>query len=119
MVKTFSKLAVVGAVIALTSSVGHGQTRQPGAGDWPTYGGDAGSTRHSSLTEITPANVAKLAPAWTYHAFVPPPEPAPGAAPAPPAAGRGGGGGGGRGGGSGMRGSEATPIVVDGVMYMP
>ena len=31
----------------------------------------------------------------------------------------GGGGGGGRGGGTGFRGSQATPIVVDGIMYMP
>ena len=54
------------------------------AGDWPTYGGDPGSTRHSSLTEITPANVATLARAWTYHAFVPPPPPPP-PAPAAPA----------------------------------
>ncbi len=70
MVKTLCKLAVVGGFVAMTSSVSHGQTKPAGAGDWPTYGGDPGSTRHSSLTEITPANVAKLAPAWTYHAFV-------------------------------------------------
>ena len=37
----------------------------------------------------------------------------------PAAGGRGGGGGGGRGGGTGLRGSQATPIVVDGIMYMP
>ena len=117
MVKTLCKFAVVGSMVALTSSVGHGQARPAGGGDWPTYGGDAGSTRHSSLTEITPANVAKLAPAWTYHAFVAP-EPTAAAAAAPPGRG-GGGGGGGRNAGPGMRGSEATPIVVDGIMYMP
>src|SRR4051812_9868400 len=114
--KTFCKFVVVGAVVALASNTGHGQTR-PVGGDWPTYGGDPGSTRHSSLTEITPANVSKLTRAWTYHAFVPPAAAAPGAAAEPPAGGRGGGGRGG--GGNGMRASEATPIVVDGVMYMP
>ncbi|HEX8031109.1 MAG TPA: hypothetical protein VF491_21725, partial [Vicinamibacterales bacterium] len=60
MVKTLCKLAIVGGFVAMTSSVSHGQTKPAGGGDWPTYGGDPGSTRHSSLTEITPANVAKL-----------------------------------------------------------
>src|SRR5436190_21131980 len=109
------KFAVVGGFVAMTSSVSHGQAKPAATGDWATYGGDPGSTRHSALTDITPANVAKLASAWTYHAFVPPD---PAEAAAPPAGGRGGGGGGGggRGGGTGMRGSEATPIVVDGIM---
>jgi PQQ-dependent dehydrogenase (methanol/ethanol family) len=120
MVKAVCRLAVVGGVIALTSGVGMGQTGSAGAAaNWATYGGDPGSMRHSSLAEITPANVARLARAWTYHAFVPPPAAAPGA-PAEPAAGGRGGGGGGRGGAfGGMRASEATPIVVDGIMYMP
>ena len=116
MVKTLFKFAVVGGFVAMTSSVSHGQAKPAANGDWSTYGGDPGSTRHSPLTEITPANVEKLAPAWTYHAFVPPD---PATAAAPPAAGRGGGGGGGRNAGPGMRGSQATPIVVDGIMYMP
>src|SRR5258708_27135338 len=30
------------------------------------YGADAGGTRYAPLAEITPANVGKLAPAWTY-----------------------------------------------------
>src|SRR3954465_5744962 len=109
--KTFCKLVVVGAFVAFGSSVGHGQAK-PVGGDWPTYGGDPGSTRHSSLTEITPANVSELARAWTYHACVPPAAGGPGAAAEPPAGGRGGGGRGG--GGNGMRASEPTPIVVAG-----
>jgi quinoprotein glucose dehydrogenase len=36
--------------------------------NWPAYLGDAGGTHYSSLTQITPANVAKLQPTWTYHA---------------------------------------------------
>ena len=35
--------------------------------DWPVYGHDAGGTRHSPLTQITPANVATLERAWTFH----------------------------------------------------
>jgi quinoprotein glucose dehydrogenase len=35
--------------------------------EWPIYGRDAGGSRFSPLDEITPSNVAKLAPAWTFH----------------------------------------------------
>jgi quinoprotein glucose dehydrogenase len=58
------------------------------SGDWPAAGRDAGGTRYSPLTQITPENVTRLARAWTYH--------------------------------TGDQGTqfEATPIVVDGVMYV-
>jgi quinoprotein glucose dehydrogenase len=36
-------------------------------GDWTAYGHDAGGTRYSPLTQITPANVARLQPVWTFH----------------------------------------------------
>ncbi|HYJ36399.1 MAG TPA: PQQ-binding-like beta-propeller repeat protein, partial [Rhizomicrobium sp.] len=39
----------------------------PSATDWPAYGHDAGGGRFSPLTQITPANAAKLQVAWTYH----------------------------------------------------
>src|SRR5262245_54602933 len=96
--------------------------------------------RFSPLTEITPENVANLKVAWVYHmrpeGFVAPagrgfggrapggavgdePEPAtPGRGPAaggPPAGGRGRGG---RGGASGFRPSSATPLVINGMMYL-
>ncbi len=35
--------------------------------DWPAYGRDPGGTKYSPLDQITAANVAKLALAWTYH----------------------------------------------------
>lgn len=35
--------------------------------DWPTYGGDPGGTRYSSLDEINVSNVADLEVAWTFH----------------------------------------------------
>jgi len=54
--------------------------------DWPTYGNDAGAMRYSPLRQIDSANVARLKPAWTFHA--------------------------------GKPGSEAVPVVVDGVLYL-
>ena len=37
------------------------------AKEWRTYGHDAGGMRFSPVNQITPANVAKLKVAWTYH----------------------------------------------------
>jgi len=34
--------------------------------DWPTYGGDAGKTRHSPLAQIHRGNVSRLALAWSH-----------------------------------------------------
>jgi quinoprotein glucose dehydrogenase len=39
----------------------------PAASDWPAYGGDAGGSRYSTLTQITPANVGRLRAAWTFR----------------------------------------------------
>src|SRR3982751_7052925 len=36
------------------------------APDWRHYGGGPDQTRYSTLTQITPANVKTLTPAWTY-----------------------------------------------------
>ncbi|HEY2008467.1 MAG TPA: pyrroloquinoline quinone-dependent dehydrogenase [Rhizomicrobium sp.] len=33
---------------------------------WPQYGGDEGGQRYSAAAQITPANVARLKPAWSY-----------------------------------------------------
>jgi len=75
----------------MTGSVALAQTP---AADWPMYNRDLAGTRHSPLTEITPANVAALRQAWSYPI--------------------------GRDitAGSLTGGSEFTPIVVDGVMYV-
>ena len=35
--------------------------------DWTSYGGEQGSIRHSSLTQITPQNVGRLVHAWSYR----------------------------------------------------
>ncbi len=41
----------------------------PGAAgdDWPAYGGTGQGQRYSSLKDITPDTVNRLAPAWTFH----------------------------------------------------
>jgi quinoprotein glucose dehydrogenase len=63
-------------------------------GDWPMYNRDLAGTRHSPLTQITPANVSRLTRAWTFKM-----------GPDPTA-------------GSITGGSEYTPLVVGGVMYV-
>lgn len=35
--------------------------------DWPYYGGDAGGSRYSPLTQINKSNVTELKVAWEYH----------------------------------------------------
>jgi alcohol dehydrogenase (cytochrome c) len=38
----------------------------PKKADWPSYHGQLNGNRHSVLNQITPANISKLAPKWTY-----------------------------------------------------
>ena len=72
--------------------------------DWPMYSHDPASTRYSPLNQINTQNVQNLARAWTYHMKKEGPRPK-----SAGAAGRGGG----------RRTSQATPIVVNGKLYMP
>jgi quinoprotein glucose dehydrogenase len=85
--------------------------------DWPTYGHDKGGQRFSPLTQITAANVGRLKVAWIYH-MRPPADPnaPPAAAEAaqraaeaagPPRRRR-----------SRFAGSQATPLIVGGRMYL-
>jgi quinoprotein glucose dehydrogenase len=62
--------------------------------DWPTYGHDPGGMRFSPLTQIDPSNVSRLRTAWQYAMR--------------PAAAE----------GSRFNSSQATPLVVGGVMYL-
>ena len=39
----------------------------PPADSWPGYHGDYSGRRHSSLTQITPANVKSLSMAWAFQ----------------------------------------------------
>jgi len=68
------------------------------AGDWPQHGRDFGGTRYAPLSQINRENVSQLTAAWTFRTgeleHIRP--------------------------GSSLGGKmafEATPLVVDGVMY--
>ncbi len=64
--------------------------------DWTAYGRDAGGTRYSPLSQVTRQNVTQLKPAWEYHtgALAPKSDLNRKAA------------------------FEATPILVDGTLYL-
>src|SRR5438445_10340461 len=95
-IKAFVTALAIAAVALVASAQKKAATP---AQEWQTYNHDLGGTRFSPLTEINTGNVATLAKAWSYEF------------PAPPGRGGRGGGGGGA--------SEAVPIVVGGVMYLP
>jgi len=44
----------------------HLEARGATATDWPTYGHDPGGMRYSPLTQINASNVSRLQAAWTY-----------------------------------------------------
>ena len=97
---------LIGALLAAFFTASSNAQQRPAArndADWPMYRHDLAGTGYSRLTQITSANVARLTQAWTYRLQS-------NAAPAAPA-GRGGAG-------AGVN-SQATPIVIDGVMYLP
>src|SRR5438046_10321085 len=62
----------------------------PPTDSWPTYNGDYGGRRYSTLSKINQANIKSLSLAWVYRAV-----------PGP--------GGGGR--------ISATPVLVNGILY--
>jgi glucose dehydrogenase len=98
-----SRVSFAGAFIAVTlvATAVHAQpkgrsadTMRPAPGDWPSFNRDLASTRFSPLMQINTNNVALLKPAWSYKT------------------------GKLRNAGSITGGSEVTPIVVGGVMYL-
>src|SRR5258706_1929209 len=64
--------------------------------DWSAYGRDAAGTRYSPVSQINRQNVARLKPAWEYHTGALKPETALNEKAA----------------------FEATPILVDGTLYL-
>lgn len=56
--------------------------------DWPSYGGTYSALRYSALDQVNASNVQKLAPAWIFQT------------------------------GDKESGLQATPIVINGVMYV-
>ena len=88
-----STIATIAAsLFALSVALFAGQQRDasvaPGK-DFPLPGGDLGNQRYSTLKRITPANVGRLGGAWMVHVL------------------------------DGTPGNmQATPVVIDGVMYV-
>ncbi|MEN9682893.1 MAG: hypothetical protein RLZZ427_644 [Pseudomonadota bacterium] len=86
------RLTILAAPLAalLLAACGPRETAPPqqaeAADNWTNPGGDAGKTHHSTLTDITAGNVARLGLAWQAELGT-------------------------------NRVLEATPVVVDGVMY--
>src|SRR5260221_659367 len=76
----FVYLAPLAAMLASATLVAQ-------SGEWLMYSGQYSAQRYSPLTQITPATVGRLRPAWVYQ---------------PPGTGS----------------LEATPVVVNGVMYV-
>ena len=72
----------------------YAQQAEVPAGDWPMYRGNLEGTGFSPLSQITPDNVANLTEGWSYSL---------------------------RSDAASQRGpnSQVTPIVIDGVMYLP
>src|SRR6202034_796052 len=85
-------------VLSAAAPVLFGQAGGPkDAADWPMFNRDPAGTRYSPLTQINTKNVGKLQLAWSYALKSGSDRPG-----APRASG-----------------SEVTPIVVNGVMYLP
>ena len=64
-----------------------------GQTDWPAYGGDLANTRYSPLDQINTQNITKLTQAWLYDTRP-------------------------QGSAKTNRTTQATPLVVNGVMYL-
>jgi quinoprotein glucose dehydrogenase len=86
---------IVLAFLAVEAQISVSDSADGPFADWPHYGGDAGGSRYSPLTQIDATNVAQLTVAWEYRT------------------------GDLSDGSRGRRASafETTPIVADGTMY--
>jgi lanthanide-dependent methanol dehydrogenase len=59
-----------GGVVALMAVLITGRAAAQDDGQWTRPGKDLGATRYSGLTAITPANVGRLRPVWTFSTGV-------------------------------------------------
>src|SRR5206468_986367 len=117
--RTFVTHKLLALALFCSVAIAHPALAAPAAaapGDWPTYGRDAGGGRFSPLDQINPGNVASLKPAWTFHMK---PEEAGGQAEgtAEQAQRQAEGAGPFRSGGR-YAASEATPLMVGGLLYL-
>jgi glucose dehydrogenase len=113
-------LAAIVAVVAAQRD-----PTRAGDNDWPMYSRDFTGSRFSPLTDIDPGNVSRLAQAWSVQLTTPAGRrggaagPAAGAAlPSGRAQGPGPAASDTDGDGAGSN-PQVTPIVIDGVMYLP
>ncbi len=60
-------LLMLGPVSLAAQNLEIGQILHPAPDSWPNYHGDYSGKRHSSLTQITPANVGNLSMAWAFQ----------------------------------------------------
>jgi glucose dehydrogenase len=99
-------VAALGALVLAAGSIGVAQQAPPRSpdADWPTYNRDLAGTRYSPLTQINTGNVTQLKEVWTY--LMRPPAGVPVPAVDQPAS-------------SFEIFQQVTPIVVNGVMYLP
>lgn len=111
MLRQFRGCTVVMALLACTARA-HAAGPED-ATQWSTYGHDKGQMRYSAATQITPENVAHLQQAWIYRLRTPGYEMYAGAR----TFGRGGEPAGSKRRRYAM--SEVTPLVVNGLMYLP
>lgn len=88
--------ALLAFAASLTAQAALLAAQAPAPSDWPAYGRDPGGSRFSPLTQITRENVGRLEVAWTYHTGDAGITPTKGRPPA----------------------LEATPLVVEGTMYL-
>ena len=82
----------LGAALMFSTAYAQAGEGTPAPGDWPRYARDPAGDHYSPLTQIDTGNVSRLAPAWSFQL---------------------------RPDGGGAIVSSATPIVVDGVLYLP
>ena len=83
-----SALAILGVLAAV--ALAQSTWQSPSGKDFPTVGGNLANQRYSALRQITKANIGKLGGAWSVHLED----------------------------GKSPGSMQATPVVVDGVMYI-
>ena len=93
--------ALLAAAIFLSGTAAQRASTTAKPGDWPSYRGGPAGTGYSALTQIGKRNIGQLRRAWTYSLQAENQVAA--------ADGR----------AAGASASQATPIVIDGTMYLP
>src|SRR4029077_20673902 len=90
MTRTYRKIILSAAMLPALAGAQAG--KGTAGADWPMYNRDLAGARYLPLTQINTKNVVRLKQVWAYGLRAPE---------------------------GGASTSEATPIVVNGVMYLP